>query len=70
LRFRSGPCGRCADFDGSGLADLADLLTFVENWLWEAGVDDSDNPVDLDCDGGIYLTDFAVFASQWLQACL
>lgn len=70
LQFRSGPCDRCGDFDGSRLVDLADLLGFVESWLWEAGVGDSDNPVDMDCDGRIYLTDFAAFASQWLQGCL
>ena len=69
LLFRSSPCCRCSDFDDSGLTDLADLRRFAEYWLWEASSGDSDNPVDMDCDGRIYSTDFAIFASRWLQAC-
>lgn len=69
LLFRWSPCSRCSDFDGSDFTDFPDLRSFAENWLWEASYGDSDNAVDLDCDGRIYMTDFAIFASRWLQAC-
>lgn len=69
LLFRTGRCSRCSDFDGSTITDFPDLGSFAENWLWEASYGDSNNAVDLDCDGRIDLSDFAIFSSGWLQAC-
>ncbi|MHC4478041.1 MAG: hypothetical protein ACYTEL_20580 [Planctomycetota bacterium] len=69
LMLRSGPCERCGDFDGSGLMDYVDLRVFADSWLWEASPGDTNNLADFDCDGRICLSDFAMFASRWRQAC-
>jgi hypothetical protein len=69
MMFRSGPCDRCSDFDGSGFINYVDLRVFADSWLWEASPGDTNNLADFDCDGRIYSTDFAIFASRWLQAC-
>ncbi|MHC4865896.1 MAG: hypothetical protein ACYTEX_17580 [Planctomycetota bacterium] len=49
--------------------DYVDLRVFADSWLWEASPGDTNNLADFDCDGRICLSDFAMFASRWRQAC-
>ena len=69
ISYHPNPCVRCSNFDESGMTDMPDLKTFVNNWLWTESVGDTYNPADLNCDWRVNLVDFSVFASSWLRTC-
>lgn len=66
--FLPRPCDQCGDFDASGTVNFADLKVLTDNWLWE-GMPGGYNDADLDCNGRVTLRDYAILASQWLDAC-
>jgi len=61
-------CTRCGDFNGSGVADFADLSLFVPDWLW-SGQAGGYAWGALDCNGEVGFKDFARFAQQWMGGC-
>ncbi|MCE5341540.1 MAG: GEVED domain-containing protein [Planctomycetaceae bacterium] len=61
-------CSNCADYDLSGLVNYLDLREFVADWLW-TGLAGGYAEGDLDCDGDVEFTDFAIFAEQWYLSC-
>ena len=61
-------CSICPDYDSSGLIDLFDVKTFSHEWLW-TGWPGGYNVGDLDCDGDVEFTDYALFALLWLESC-
>jgi len=48
-----------SDFDYSGRVDFVDLLNFVDYWLWCRA--------DLDLDGAVNFSDYAIFAYNWMD---
>jgi hypothetical protein len=68
-RYCPSPCNYCGDFDCSILIDNADLNKLAENWLWTSSDFDLINATDLNCDGIVNFSDFAIFAEQWLDSC-
>ena len=48
-----------SDSDYSGRVDFVDLLNFVDDWLWCWA--------DLDMDGSVNFTDYAIFAYNWMD---
>jgi len=61
-------CWNCADFDLSGIVDTKDLQVLAEDWLW-FGLPGGYAEADLDCDGDVQFTDFAILAKQWRGPC-
>jgi hypothetical protein len=61
-------CSNCGDYDLSGLVNYLDLREFVADWLW-TGPAGGYAEGDLDCDGDVEFTDFAIFAEQWYLSC-
>jgi hypothetical protein len=53
-----------ADIDHSGKVDFADLLLFIDQWMWK-DPDLEDTPGDFNGDGRVNLLDFALLASDW-----
>jgi hypothetical protein len=48
-----------SDSDYSGRVDFVDLLNFVDYWLWCRA--------DLDLDGAVNFSDYAIFAYNWMD---
>jgi hypothetical protein len=61
-------CTSCADYDFDNSVTGSDLDVFANDWLWlgpAGGYSDG----DLDCDGDVEFTDYALFALLWLDSC-
>ena len=54
--------GNIADLDNSDSVDYADLMAFVNKWLYQEVLLHE----DLDRNGAIDFVDFAIFANNWL----
>jgi hypothetical protein len=53
-----------ADIDHSGKVDFADLLLFIDQWMWK-DPDLEDTPGDFNGDGRVNLLDYALLARDW-----
>ncbi|MBY0262707.1 MAG: hypothetical protein K2Q20_10210, partial [Phycisphaerales bacterium] len=52
-----------ADFDGSGVRDVADIFAFLSAWF------STDARADYDYSGGVNVADIFVFLSIWFAGC-
>ncbi|RMF75632.1 MAG: hypothetical protein D6744_13210, partial [Planctomycetota bacterium] len=66
LRIFGNVVAGCADFDGSGAVDLADLAVLLSNFGM-TGATFSDG--DIDGDGGVSLADLALILNMFDASC-
>jgi len=57
------------DIDGSGTVDGVDLGMLVDQWVTRCRLGEWCDGLDLDRDGKVAMTDFAILASDWMQSC-
>ena len=59
-------CSHFADYNYDCIVDYLDLNRFCNTWLWN-GPAGGYSVADMDCDGDVEFTDFAIFALEWLN---
>jgi hypothetical protein len=57
------------DVDGNGTVDGVDLRILLDEWVTRCRIQEWCDGLDLDRDGKVAMTDFAILAWQWNQSC-